>query len=94
MSSSPILVDALRTDVPESGRAELRRPLLTEVFAQVPDPRDPRGVRHRLSTILTIAQTAVSAGARTLVAIAEWADDADRKALARLGIDGSSQLRV
>lgn len=27
---------------------------LSEVFAQVPDPRDPRGVRHPLKGILTL----------------------------------------
>jgi predicted transposase YbfD/YdcC len=64
----------------------LSRPLLTEVFAQVADPRDPRGVRHPLTTVLAVAQAAVVAGARTLVGISEWAQDADRDALARLGI--------
>ncbi len=63
------------------------RPLLTEMFATIPDPRDPRGVRHPLSTVLTLAQAGVIAGAETLVGIAEWANDADRDQLARLGID-------
>lgn len=63
-----------------------RRPL-TEVFAQVPDPRKPRGVRHAVATVLTLAQCAVLAGARSLVAISEWAADADRNALSRNGID-------
>ena len=63
-----------------------RRPL-TEVFAQVADPRKPRGVRHPVATVLTLAQCAVLAGARSLVAIREWATDADRNALSRHGID-------
>ena len=67
-----------------------RRPLM-EVFAQVPDPRDPRGVRHSVATVLILAQTAVLAGARTLLAIAEWTQDADRDMLSRIGI-GSDQL--
>ena len=62
-----------------------RRPLM-EVFAQVPDPRDPRGLRHDLATVLTLAQTAVLAGARTLLAISEWAQDANRDMLSRIGI--------
>jgi len=62
-----------------------------EVFAQVPDPRDPRGVRHSVATVLILAQTAVLAGARTLLAIAEWTQDADRDMLSRIGI-GSDQL--
>ncbi|CCH79133.1 hypothetical protein BN12_4030008 [Nostocoides japonicum T1-X7] len=59
---------------------------LTEVFAQVPDPRDPRGVRHPLAGLLSIASAAVSAGARSLVAIGEWVTDAAQEALQRLGI--------
>ena len=68
-----------------------RRPLI-EVFEQVPDPRDPRGVRHALATVLTLAQTAVLAGARTLLAIAEWTQDADRDMLSRIGIDPDQPL--
>ena len=69
----------------------LSRPL-SEVFATVPDPRDPRGVRHPLSTVLTIAQAAVIAGARTLLAVGEWAAEVDREALARLGIGADTRL--
>src|SRR6476660_850677 len=68
-----------------------RRPLM-EVFAQVPDPRDPRGVRHDLATVLTLAQTAVLAGARTLLAIAEWTQDTARETLSRIGIDADRTL--
>ena len=78
MSSSPIAV--------------LSRRQLMEVFAQVPDPRDPRGVRHGLATLLTLAQTAVLAGARTLLAIAEWTQDADRDTLSRIGIPADQVL--
>jgi predicted transposase YbfD/YdcC len=63
-----------------------------EVFAQVPDPRDPRGVRHDLATVLTLAQTAVLAGARTLLAIAEWTQDAARDTLSHIGIDPNRAL--
>lgn len=63
-----------------------RRPL-SEVFATITDPRKPRGVRHRLATMLTIAQCAVLAGAKTLVAVHEWSTEADREALSRHGID-------
>ena len=68
-----------------------RRPLM-EVFAQIPDPRDPRGVRHDLATVLTLAQTAVLAGARTLLAIAEWTHDAARDTLSRIGISPDQAL--
>ncbi|WP_203230225.1 transposase family protein [Segeticoccus rhizosphaerae] len=58
--------------MPSRPTADLSRPALLEVFAHVPDPRDPRGVRHGLATILTLAQAAVAAGARSLLAISEW----------------------
>lgn len=74
---------------PPSGLA--RRPL-TEVFASIPDPRKPRGVRHALATVLTIAQCAVLAGAKTLLAVHEWAAEADREALSRHGIGPSEVL--
>jgi len=70
----------------------LSRPSLSEVFASVPDPRDPRGVRHPLASVLVVALAAVAAGARTLLGISEWAADADRKALARLGIGADVSL--
>ncbi|MGL5824371.1 MAG: transposase family protein [Nocardioides sp.] len=50
---------------------------LTQVFAEVPDPRDPRGVRHLLPVILTCGAAAVLAGAKSWVAVGEWVADAD-----------------
>ena len=64
--------------------AEDRAGLLS-VLAKVPDPRKPRGVRHRLAAVLGLAVCAVMAGARSYVAIAEWAADADTEILARVG---------
>ncbi len=58
---------------------------LLSVLARVPDPRKPRGVRHRLAAVLGLAVCAVLAGARSYVAIAEWAADADTETLARVG---------
>jgi predicted transposase YbfD/YdcC len=58
---------------------------LLSVLAGVGDPRKPRGVRHRLGVILAVAVCAVLAGARSFVAIAEWAADADEATLATLG---------
>jgi hypothetical protein len=59
------------------------------VLAAVPDPRARRGVRHRLETILAVAMCAVLAGARSFVAIAEWAADADAVTRDELGISGA-----
>ncbi|MFF6780779.1 ISAs1 family transposase [Streptomyces sp. NPDC012510] len=59
---------------------------LLRALAKVPDPRDPRGVRYRLATLLAIGVCAMTAaGHNSLVAIAEWARRCDQKVLARLG---------
>lgn len=54
------------------------------MLAKIPDPRKPRGVRHRLAVVLGLAVCAVLAGARSYVAIAEWAADADEATLDEL----------
>jgi predicted transposase YbfD/YdcC len=61
-------------------------PGLLAYLAAVPDPRDPRGVRHRLVSVLAVAVCAVLAGARSFTAIGEWAADAPPEVLAALGV--------
>jgi hypothetical protein len=51
---------------------------------ELPDCRRPRGQRHRLATVLTIAIAAVLAGSRGYTAIAEWAARLTQKQLKRL----------
>lgn len=48
------------------------------------DPRDRRGIRHTLCSMLLIAAAAVSAGCRSFVAIGEWVADAPQQVLAAL----------
>ena len=55
-------------------------------LAAVPDPRERRGVRHRLASLLSVAVCAVLAGARSLSAIGEWATDAPAEVLVALGV--------
>ena len=62
---------------------------LLQTLQRVPDPRKPRGVRHRLTTVLAVALGATLAGAQSFVAIAEWAADAAPEVLARLGVGGA-----
>lgn len=57
-----------------------------EVLSTVGDPRYPRGRRHDLATVLVVALAAVTAGARTLAGIAQWAADVPRWCWPRLGI--------
>src|SRR5919198_296365 len=45
---------------------------LLEAFAQVPDPRKPRGRRHPLPALLALSTAAMLCGARSLYAIAQW----------------------
>ena len=42
---------------------------LLQTLQRVPDPRKPRGVRHRLTTVLAVALGATLAGAQSFVAI-------------------------
>jgi predicted transposase YbfD/YdcC len=53
----------------------------------VTDPRCRRGVRHQLVLVLGVAVCAVFAGARSYVAIAEWAHDLPIGVRRRLGIE-------
>jgi len=59
---------------------------LLDRLAQVADPRDPRGMRYGLATLLAIGVCAMSAvGHNSLTAIAEWVRRCDPQELARLG---------
>ena len=46
---------------------------LLAALASMPDPRDPRGVRYPLASMLAVAVCAVLAGAVTFTAIADCA---------------------
>lgn len=63
---------------------------LVERLAQVPDPRDPRGVRHALPVVLTLTACAVLTGATSLLAVGEWIADAP-PAMCRFGVGGWCQ---
>ena len=58
---------------------------LLVALAAVPDPRDPRGTRYPLVSMLAVAVCAVLAGACTFAAITDWVRDLDRAVWARLG---------
>lgn len=64
----------------------LRAATLTQLLTQVPDPRDRRGRRHGLTTVLVLAVAAVTAGAKSLTAIGEWAHDVGADLLTQVGL--------
>ena len=88
--SSSLIGPALEqlADLPAGGRELLAagQPSLLEYLAWVPDPRDPRGVRHSLCSLLAAAIAAVVAGSRSFAAIGEWVADAPPSVLGSLGI--------
>ncbi|MFF6809033.1 transposase family protein [Streptomyces sp. NPDC012403] len=62
----PPPLDQLR-EHPEAAPEKV--PGLLDRLAQMPDPRDPRGVRHALVGVLALAACAVPAGATSLLAV-------------------------
>jgi predicted transposase YbfD/YdcC len=65
---------------------------LLSLLSAVTDPRKRRGVRHCIASLLTVAAAAVVSGARSFVAIGEWAADASPDVLAALGICFNARL--
>lgn len=88
MSSSPSYTVVDQFDEDEFPDIPAAPAALLRALRSVPDPRNARGRRHRLSSILAVAACAVIAGARSFVAIAEWAADTTPAVLARLGVSG------
>ncbi|WP_373315642.1 transposase family protein [Actinoplanes campanulatus] len=59
---------------------------LLQVFARVPDPRDPRGRVHTLASLLAVTVSALAAGQRSVSAIGEWVADLPSAVLAGLEV--------
>lgn len=89
----PVAVDQFPTIVVEPGAVPAD---LLLAVGSVADPRARRGVRHRLTAILGIGVCAVLAGARSYVAIAEWARDLTPTVRFRLGLgrDAPSECTI
>jgi DDE_Tnp_1-associated/Transposase DDE domain len=76
-----LLVDVELGDVAVTGPGGL-----LERLRALTDPRSRHGRRHALAGVLAIAAAAVLGGARSYVAIAEFAREVPQQRLARLGI--------
>lgn len=58
---------------------------LFEILAGVSDYRKRRGIRHKVQSLLATAICAVLAGARSFIAMGEWAAEQSAETLRRLG---------
>jgi hypothetical protein len=65
------------TEIPVEG--------LKEKISTIVDPRKRRGIRHPLTNVLSLSVAAVLCGARSYIAIAEWASYLSRDTLLRFG---------
>ncbi|MCF6154526.1 MAG: DUF4338 domain-containing protein [Candidatus Brocadia sp.] len=54
-------------------------------LSQIPDPRTPRGKRHKKLSVLTVAICALLCSASNYAAIAQWAKSCTQNMLKRLG---------
>ncbi|WP_432758367.1 ISAs1 family transposase [Streptomyces virginiae] len=63
-------------------------------LSALPDPRHRRGMRHTFASVLLTAACAVLAGARSYLAIGQWARHAPQDTLARLGFHARGPLGV
>ena len=70
----------------------LSRQPLVQVLRNITDPRDRRGVRHSLFTVLSLAITGVLAGCRSLTAIWEHTTDLTAADLEALGVEAGRAL--
>ena len=78
--------------MPSSTTTALSRQPLKEVLEGVTDPRDRRGVRHPLVSVLCLAVTGILAGFRSLTAIWEHAADLEPADLGALGLEEGRAL--
>lgn len=77
MASSPVTAAAVDPTL-------LRAANLIQLFPLLPDPRDPRGLRHRLDVILALMLAAVAGGAKSVAAIWEFAADVGARQVLQL----------
>lgn len=78
--------DPIASGAADPGPAEGSCRDLLDALAEVVDPRKPRGIRHRLVSILALAAAAVVAGARSYVAAGQWASHAPAGVLGALAV--------
>jgi len=88
MPSSPMLTVVDQFDEDEFPDVPPAPAALLAALRSVPDPRSARGIRHALGSILAVAACAVVTGAKSFVAIAEWAASVPPVLLTQVGVGG------
>ncbi|WP_433357200.1 ISAs1 family transposase [Microtetraspora malaysiensis] len=79
-------VDQRELDVPPGEIAEIADMAdLRQAWAQIPDPRSPRGRRHPLVVILALVQAAIVSGATSYAAIRHWITEVPQEVLQQIG---------
>ncbi|NEC93245.1 transposase family protein, partial [Streptomyces sp. SID12501] len=73
-------------------RQQRELPDLAARLSLLPDPRDRRGRRHTLTSVLLTAACAVLASTRSYLAIGQWARHAPQDNLAGLGFHSQRPL--
>lgn len=58
---------------------------LFEVLKTIPDPRKARGIRHGIQSVLAITVCGAMTGAKSFIALGEWAAEQSPETLKRLG---------
>ena len=66
---------------------------LKERLSQIPDPRMPRGKRHRKLSVLTVTICSLLCSATSFAAIAHWATSCTQNMLKRLGCRFNTKTR-
>lgn len=96
--SAPFLVPELSggpIPLVDLNQVNLNRPSgLLDRLQRLEDPRKRRGIRHPLIATLAVAICAVLSGARSFVAIGEWAADLPQDLLKRLGCRFHPEKRI
>src|SRR4051794_17593136 len=72
-SLSPLVATITGANVPVEPLSAAQSIRLLQALSAVPDPRQRRGRRYSLQSILLVAVSGVLAGARSYAAIADWA---------------------
>ena len=88
MLTTPLPLPLPAPPVPPCPEAAAEPQLLPPLYLylqQVPDPRDPRGLRHPLPAVLALVCCGLLCGARHLTAIAEWGRHHSPELIAALG---------